>query len=97
MTDYSTPIVITLINVIIIIDLIRAYHRFGKSDQNNKHNRDGFHITTLLLIANTFAFITGILYYFFPSWVPVIAILMLRFSDRYVMMFAYKVLYKSVE
>lgn len=97
MINYSAPIIISMIDLIILYDLARSYKKFNMSAQSFKHNRAGLNWCRLLLIANSFAFITNCIAYYVLK-VPLPDILLFgRFADRYVMMFAYKVLYGDVE
>lgn len=86
MIDYTAPIFIMLINSYILFDLTRAaiwYKRNGFSRSN------AYDSIILLIIANTFAFITGFIDYFIIHSTVVDVLQFGRFADRYVMLFAY--------
>jgi len=95
MTNYTGPIVIGLVDIVILSDLIRNYIILRKTDRRVKYNRLKYNITTLLLIANTFAFLTTIIAYFYLNVAAIDLLMFGRFVDRYCMMFAYKELYSE--
>lgn len=89
---------ITAINVIILITLAKSFirHYLLRGDDKNYHSRMLLLCTTLLL-ANTFAFITGIYAYFVLHVATSEVINLGRFADRYCMFFAYLALAKLDE
>lgn len=94
MIDYTTPIVITCINLFIVVDLYRCYIKYQKVQEFSVFNKLLFNLARLLLIANTFALITGFLDYFVFHSTVADVLQFGRFADRYVMLFAYNELTK---
>jgi hypothetical protein len=92
MINYTTPIVLTIINFIICYDLIKSYLRFKELKLHSVLTRKLFELSRLLLIANTFALVTGIMDYFIFHSTTADVLQFGRFADRYVMYFAYKIL-----
>jgi hypothetical protein len=90
MINYTLPIIILIIDIYIMISLGYTIRMFNKSDLTVSTNRKGKHRAILLFIANTFAMLTAIVGYFILDQVPLDILLIGRFADRYVMLFAYK-------
>ena len=92
------PIILTAINLAIILTLSRSFYRHfkGRSSDANFHTRMLL-LCTLLLIANTFALITGLYGYFVLKVVTPEILNYGRFADRYTMFFAYLALEKMDE
>lgn len=89
------PLIITGINVAILFILGVSFrmHYIARKLDTVFHSRMLL-LCTLLLLANTFAFITGVYSYFIlHHQVPEI-LSFGRFADRYAMMFAYLTLQK---
>jgi cation transport ATPase len=97
MSNYTGPIIIGLIDLVILYGLTKNHFLLRNTDRSVKYNRLKYNLTTLLLIANTFAFMTSIIAYFVLHVAVIDLLIIGRFADRYVMMFAYRELYGEQE
>jgi hypothetical protein len=90
--NMTFPLCILIIDVAIIAVLIKSFikyrHKIHTGDISI-HTARNFNICRLLLIANTFAFITAFWQYIVFHHDVEYVILFGRFADRYVMFFAY--------
>jgi len=93
MINYSGPIVIVLIDIVILIGLAKNYFMLRETDRSIEYNRLKYNVTMTLLIANTFAFLTTIIAYFIIHVATFDLLILGRFADRFVMMFSYRELY----
>lgn len=89
---------ITAINIVILATLVKSFikHYSLRGDDKNFHSRMLL-LCTCLLLANTFAFITGVYAYFILKISTSEVINLGRFADRYCMFFAYLALAKLDE
>lgn len=89
---------ITVINVAILVILVRSFikHHTARKNDVNFHSRMLL-LCTCLLLANTFALITGLYAYYVLKVTSVEVINLGRFADRYCMFFAYLALDKIDE
>lgn len=89
---------ITAINIAILCILIRSFakHYRGRPRDVNFHSRMLL-LCTCLLLANTFALITGLYAYFILKISTPEVVNFGRFADRYCMFFAYLALDKIDE
>ena len=92
------PVMITFINVCILVTLVNSFYRHfkGRGNDVNFHSRMLL-LCTCLLLANTFALITGIYGYFILNMRSPEVLNIGRFADRYCMLFAYLALEKMDE
>lgn len=92
------PIMITAINFAILATLINSFvrHYKGRGNDVNFHSRMLL-LCTCLLIANTFALLTGLYAYFILRVTTPEVLNIGRFADRYCMFFAYLALEKLDE
>lgn len=88
MINYSVPLFITVLNILIEWKLFKSFIVYKHSDRMGI-NRLLFELTRLLLIANTFALVTGVIDYFILHSTTADVLQFGRFADRYVMFFAY--------
>ena len=87
--NYTFPIIINLINVVIVAMLAKSYFINTALDHRVKT------LCGLLLIANTFALIVGMVRFFIYTYNGVPEVLLFgNFADRYTMFFAYQLLDK---
>jgi hypothetical protein len=93
MINYTGPILICIIDVVILYGLTKNYFALRNTDRDIEYNRLKYNVTMLLLIANTFAFLTTIIAYFIIHTVVIDLLIIGRFADRYVMLFSYRELY----
>ncbi len=86
---------ITSINVAIVVVLVISFIKHYKARRNdvNFHSRMLL-LCTCLLLANTFALITGVYSYFILKMAIPEVLNLGRFADRYCMFFAYLALNK---
>ena len=97
-TEVIYHYMITIINVAILIILVKSFvrHYTLRDDDKNYHSRMLL-LCTCLIMANTFALITGLYAYFVLRLYTPEVINLGRFSDRYCMTFAYLALAKLDE
>lgn len=97
-SSQAYPVMITTINVAILATLINSFYRHykGRGNDVNFHSRMLL-LCTCLLIANTFALLTGVYGYFILKVSNPEVINIGRFADRYCMFFAYLALEKLDE
>ncbi len=88
MINYTVPLFITVLNVLIEWKLFIAFITYKHSDKIGI-NRLLFELSRLLLIANPFALVTGVVDYFIIHSTTADVLQFGRFADRYVMFFAY--------
>ena len=92
------PVMITATNVAILIILFNSFYRHfkGRNSDVNFHSRMLL-LCTCLLLANTFALVTGLYGYFILEIKTPEILNFGRFADRYCMFFAYVALEKLDE
>ena len=97
-SDYIYPAMITTTNVAILFVLTKSFirHYRGRGNDVNFHSRMLL-LCTCLLLANTFALLTGLYGYFILKVFNPEVINIGRFADRYCMFFAYLALEKLDE
>lgn len=85
--NYTFPIITNIINILIVYNLAKSYFFVYHRDERIKT------LCGLLLIANTFALVVGMIRFFVFTYNGVPEVLLFgNFADRYTMFFAYQLL-----